>query len=253
MKSPVATCPVLGVTRPTPCFRKRLTPSFRFWKQIACALLCRLTATTDDAKSPATLKKLWQLSEELLPTKRVGDFNQALMELGAVICTPKQPLYGMSRGRIVPSEGPRPYRRDTCPCAATKAGIRSRDGHRRLAKRRGFPAQRPATGRWGEMWEFPRVEVQPGQSPEDAAAALLDDLGFEVNIEHEVATIRHGVTRLWITLVCLEGRYRKGTFRPGRYLRGEWLAPAQLADYPVSTPQRRLATIVQQDRPRLLF
>ena len=95
-------------------------------------LLCRLTATTDEAKSPATLKKLWQLSEELLPTKRIGDFNQALMELGAVVCTPKQPRCSeCPLAGLVPSEGPRPHRRDTCRSAATKARIRSRDRDRR--------------------------------------------------------------------------------------------------------------------------
>ena len=54
-------------------------------------LLSRLSGYTDDVTSGSGQKQLWAISEMLLPRKRVGTFNQALMELGALVCTPRQP------------------------------------------------------------------------------------------------------------------------------------------------------------------
>ncbi len=217
-------------------------------------LLCRLFAIADDPKGPATLKVLWRLAEDVLPNKRVGDFNQALMELGAVICSPNLPrceecplaslCQAKARNRVaeIPMRAARPKVEDVRETAV-------------VMWRKGavFLVQRPATGRWASMWEFPRTEVRPGQIPEDAVRTLMSDLGFEVSIDNELTTIRHSVTRFRIALICLEGKYRTGRFRPGVYPRGDWVAPASLADYPVSRPQRTLATFLQSERERPLF
>lgn len=217
-------------------------------------LLCRVSANTGDPRRPATLKELWHFAETLLPNQRVGDFNQALMELGALICTPRQPacaecpLSRLCQAKaqgltdVIPVHAPRPKIEEVRETAV----VLWRDGNI-------FLVQRPATGRWAEMWEFPRIAVAPTQSPEEAAASLMRDSGFEVDIDHQLTTIRHGVTRFRITLVCWEGRHRQGTFRPGLYPRGEWMAPARLAEYPVSSPQRKLAMLVQMKRERPLF
>jgi len=57
-------------------------------------------------------------------------------------------------------------------------------------------------------------------------------------------TIRHGVTRYRITLTCVEAMLRRGTFRSSFYANAHWLAPGRLGEYPVSAPQRRLASVI---------
>ena len=205
-------------------------------------LLCRLFAIDDDPKSTATQKRLWRLAEDVLPAKRVGDFNQALMELGALVCTPAEPkcaecpLAGEClafRGGLtdrIPRKSVRPTIEQVREVAVV---IRKKDDM--------LLVQRPAEGRWAEMWEFPRAEVAEGQTPESAAAELFGALGIVAALGEPIRTIRHGVTRFRITLTCLAAEFRSGRFRPGLYPRGVWLKPAQLAEYPVSTPQRKLA------------
>ena len=54
-------------------------------------VLCRIDGVRSDPRNPAAREKLWARAEEILPQKRIGDFNSALMELGALICTPRSP------------------------------------------------------------------------------------------------------------------------------------------------------------------
>jgi len=67
-------------------------------------------------------------------------------------------------------------------------------------------------------------------------------------------TIKHGVTRFAITLACVEAHHRGGSFTPGFYAAAKWLLPAELTDYPVSSPQRKLMTeLAKITRQKRLF
>lgn len=54
-------------------------------------------------------------------------------------------------------------------------------------------------------------------------------------------TIRHGITRYKVTLVCFEANYLKGRFRAGHYPEARWVRPDELSEYPISSPQRKIA------------
>jgi A/G-specific adenine glycosylase len=115
-------------------------------------------------------------------------------------------------------------------------------------------AQRPPQGRWAEMWEFPHGELRKLELHEQAAVRILAELtALEVDLGGELMTIRHGVTRYRITLVCLEGVYRAGAFASPFYSRAEWTLPRQLQDLPISAPQRLLARSLLGPCQRRLF
>ena len=209
-------------------------------------LLCRLAAVPGDPKSTANQRRLWRLAEKLLPDARVGEFNQALMELGALVCSPRNPKCGecpltefcraKSRGLI-----------DKIP----PAGKRKRIEHVRevaivvFRKDRVLLVQRPVGGRWAEMWEFPRGEVARGQTDATAAVALLAKLGIVADLGDELLTLVHAVTRFRITLVCRLADFRSGRVQRGLYPNAEWVDVSRLAEYPVSSPQRRIAKVVE--------
>ena len=65
--------------------------------------------------------------------------------------------------------------------------------------------------------------------------------GVEVEPGDEVVTIRHGVTRYSITLVCVEAELRRGKFASDFYAEAKWVKPSEAAEYPMSTSQRKLA------------
>jgi A/G-specific adenine glycosylase len=219
-------------------------------------VLSRLYGYSEDPRRGPGLRWLWQTAEALLPRTRVGDFNQALMELGALVCTPSQP------------------RCPVCPlaadCAARRRGLQETIPVRPAAAEvvavreaavvvrqdeRVFLARRPAEGRWADMWEFPHGEVAAGETHEAAVGRLLPELtGLTAELGPELLTIRHGVTRFRITMVCFEAHYRIGDFASRFYTEGRWVALGDLPSYPVSSPQRRLArSLAEGRRQRSLF
>jgi A/G-specific adenine glycosylase len=69
----------------------------------------------------------------------------------------------------------------------------------------------------------------------------LAELGLAGSGRGEIATLHHQVTRYRITMVCLDVLYKKGRFSSPKYAQGLWVRPSDLAQYPLSAPQRRLA------------
>ena len=108
---------------------------------------------------------LWETAAAILPQKRVGDFNQALMELGALVCTPAAPRLPElpAEGRVPgPPRGPPGARSRAKPARPATVEVRevcvvARHGGRVLL------ARRPAGGRWANMWEFPRGRPGAGR------------------------------------------------------------------------------------------
>jgi A/G-specific adenine glycosylase len=206
-------------------------------------VLCRFFGRTEDPTRAPLRPWLWKIAEEILPRKRVGEFNQALMELGSLVCTPTSPRCGECPLRtkcvahreglqeVIPFRPPPPKVVDV-----HEAAVVLRQGKRVLL------VQRPPTGRWANLWEFPHGELVEKETYDQAALRLLKGLtGLEGEIGPEVLTIRHGVTRFRITMVCFEARRKRGRFRSDFYQQAKWLEPGELASYPVSAPQRRLA------------
>jgi A/G-specific adenine glycosylase len=220
-------------------------------------VLCRLFGRRDDPRRGPGQRWLWQTAEEFLPQKHVGDFNQALMELGALVCTPTAPQCAR------------------CPladdCVARRLGLQEQipmkskppqmtEVHESaIVLRRGdevFLVQRPETAnRWANLWEFPHGPLTPAETHEQAAQRLILELtGMKAELGSELLTLRHGITRFRITMVCLEATYVSGLYRSPFYRHGEWVHPEQLVSFPVSAPQRRLAReLTKPDRQGRLF
>ncbi len=187
-------------------------------------VLCRLLAIKDDPRNGQVRRRLWEAAATLLPTKHVAQFNQALMELGALVCTPSRPAC------------------DACPlarrCAARLRGIEqeipalarqatpTRERHVAVVVRRGprvLLVQRPAQGRWANFWEFPHTLVANGETDIHAAGRVAAELGLKTTLDGPLTTISHSVTRYRITLVCLLARYRAGRLKPTSHINARWL------------------------------
>ncbi|RUO64916.1 A/G-specific adenine glycosylase [Idiomarina ramblicola] len=107
----------------------------------------------------SVLKELWQLTEQLTPEKESGAYNQAMMDIGAMICTRTKPLCeecpvnntcsAKANETIAQYPGKKPKK--TKPVKATHMLIFRHNGHFLLEKR-------PQTGIWGGLWCFPQSD-----------------------------------------------------------------------------------------------
>jgi A/G-specific adenine glycosylase len=178
------------------------------------------------------------------------------MELGALVCTPTAPA--CTGCPLAPRCAARQQgRQEQIPArAAPPATTFVRESA--VVVRRGgkvLLVQRPSTGRWAELWEFPHGPLEADETHEQATVRLARDLaGLEIVPGPELITIKHGITRYQITLVCFEAEHAAGEFRPGFYVAAEWVAPTDMTGYPVSAPQRRLArALAEPGQQRRLF
>lgn len=158
-------------------------------------VMARITANEGDIADRLVKQDIGELVEQLLPEERVGDFNQALMELGATVCLPNG----------APKCG-------ECPvqslCEATKQGIqlelpiKAKKKERRIELKTIFIIeykdkiairQRPDEGLLSSLWEFPNAEGH--LSMEECQKKLLD-WGIEASAIHSLKSSKHIFTHL---------------------------------------------------------
>jgi A/G-specific adenine glycosylase len=219
-------------------------------------VLSRLFGYRGDPRGGEGRAWVWSAAEAVLPAKRCGDFNQALMELGALVCSPASPACGKcplagrcEAKRLGLRESIPPKKKPKEITAVSEVGVVIRDGPKVLLCRR--PAD---AGRWQNMWEVPHAARAAGEDLPGAAVRVAKELtGLDVAVGAELLTIKHGVTRYAITLACVEAEATGGAFAPGAYAEAKWLAPAELAEYPVGSPQRKLMTALAKRRQGRLF
>ncbi len=218
-------------------------------------VLSRLFGRTEDPRQGPARRWLWQAAEDILPQKNVGAFNQAIMELGALLCTPTAPRCDgcpLAERCLARQSG----QQESIPARAAPPEIVSVREIAVVLRRRDevFLARRPQGGRWAGLWEFPKGPIDEGEPHEKAIERLLHErTTMRARSGAELLTIRHAVTRYRVVLTCYDAEYLDGDFASDFYVEGRWLSPKSLVDYPVSSPQRRLAThlLAPNPEPRL--
>ena len=217
-------------------------------------VLTRLLGYRGDPREGEGKNWVWAAARQFVPNKRAGDYNQGLMELGAVVCgvteptCPACPLSAMCVANREQLQDAIPPKKATkVMTEVAEIGVVIRQGSRVLLCRR--PAN---AGRWQNLWEIPHAERQPGESIETAAIRIARELtGMEIMVGSELTTIKHTVTRYSITLVCVEASYRSGELGPGFYTEARWVEPSELGGFPVSSPQRKLMTRIASSQRQL--
>jgi A/G-specific adenine glycosylase len=207
-------------------------------------VLSRLSAFRGETTSTAGQKFLWSAAERLLPGRRCGTFNQALMELGSEICTPKFPACDRCPlARLCPTR--ELGLQETIPAAkkakryeeVTEAAVVIRRGGRVLLRQ----CQRGE--RWAGLWDFPRFSV-PGALNGQLARHVREQTcaltGITISRATELATLKHGVTRYRITLEVFTAAAASS-----RIKQGAWVALADLGNYPLSTTGRKIARLLE--------
>jgi A/G-specific adenine glycosylase len=198
-------------------------------------VLARHFAVTGFPGAPAVERALWQLAESLVPARDNATYLQGLMDLGATVCTARNPqcsrcpvrrtCRACATDRVAELPAPRPRRR--VPTRRTTMLILRRGGEVLLERR-------PSVGVWGGLWSFP--EVRRG---DDAVAAGAQRYGCEVAGLTRLGSLRHGFTHFTLEItpiVASVRRLRPRAAQPGVV----WLPIEEALGAAVPVPVRKL-------------
>ena len=205
-------------------------------------VLARLAAIGGDLRAPRTWRRLQQMADALLARESPGDWNQAMMELGEVVCTPQIPRCGacpVARSCLARIEGltaeiPAP-RKKRAPVSIRIAAaiLLDPEGRTLLVK---DPGAHDGV-LFSRMWQFPAIEVARDPQAE-LAEHLRATLGLGELLLEPLAAARHGVTFRNITLLPFLARVLKLP----KLARSRILPLARLGQVPVSSATRKIAT-----------
>jgi len=216
-------------------------------------VLARACAVRIPARSSAGEHALWQLARDHLPPGRAGDYNQALMDLGATVCTPRSPncllcpLMELCQARALglqeelPILAPHP----TVPHLTVSAAVIERAGRLLIARR-------PAHELLGGMWEFPGGTLEAGETPAAAAVReITEELGAAILVGEPVGVYQHAYTHFKVTLHAFRCRLAAGSPEPQALEASElrWVLPEELAHFPMGKIDRQIARRLTQAAP----
>lgn len=209
-------------------------------------LFARLVGYRGDPTKSAGQKILWSVAEDILPRLQVSLFNQALMELGSLICTPSDPkcencpVASLCEARAAGLQ-------DVIPPPAVKQKFTSVREAAVIIRKNGHILVRQCgeKERWAGLWDFPRFEIT-GEGPlfvsKEIQTKVRDLTGITAEPGGLLTTIKHGVTRYRITLDCYAAQYRSGRVSAHKNVR--WIRVKELSNLPLSTTGRKLANLV---------
>lgn len=208
-------------------------------------VLARLFDVSEPARSPAGEKRLWDLAAANLPAGQASDYNQALMDLGATICTPRAPqcsdcpLRVMCQSAALGVQEQRPVltAKSPIPHYTVTAGVIRRQG-------RVLITQRPPQGLLGGMWEFPGGKINPGEDLESCLKReLCEELGVEIDVGESLGTYRHAYTHFRVTLFAFCCQLNGGNLPRALQVHDlRWVEPSELNSYPMGKIDRQIAT-----------
>jgi A/G-specific adenine glycosylase len=203
-------------------------------------VLARIFALECDVRTPKGSREVWRLAAELVPESHPGVYNEALMELGATVCTPGQPrcdacpVAAMCEARERGLEATLPIaKKKKPPREVDLVALVSRKGARVLLGRR------RTGGLFGGLWEPPMIELEPKKRPEPVFRALFGTtlVGLSM-LGEQTHVLTHRKLRIRIATARLAGEPSLADAAP--YERLEWRASSELASLGMSSLARKI-------------
>jgi A/G-specific adenine glycosylase len=196
-------------------------------------VFARVYALREDIRQLKTKSKIGNLAALNLPNGRAGEFNEALMELGATVCTPKNPqcstcplcqdCFALQQNDVssYPFKSPKPK----IPHHEIAIGIVQR-GEQVLI------ALRPPSGLLGNLWEFPGGKKEGHESLVDCCKREVEEeTGLRVEVGERIAIVKHTYTHFKITLHAFLCAYRSGEAHPKSSQEIRWVKIHELEQF----------------------
>ncbi len=209
-------------------------------------VLARLLEIREEIKSPAVQRQLWDEAAALARGPAPGDLNQALMELGATVCTPKSPDCKACplRRRCAGLAAGDP---ESLPVKTKKPKPRAVEAVTGWLVRRGkvLAVRRPPHGLLGGLWELPGGDLA---KKEDPAAGMLralhEAIGLRSAAVERLGSVEHLFTHRRLRLHVFRCDTPVGRVRLDGFDAHRWVAPTALAQLPHGAPTRKALALL---------
>ena len=214
-------------------------------------VLSRLFAFGGDTRSSAGKKQMQTWADALLVNGRAGEFNEAMMELGALVCLPKSPrcpecpMKGVcvAFAENAPEKFPAMKKKKKVPHIVVGAAV--------TLNRKGevLIAQRKQDDMLGGMWEFPGGKQESGETIEECIARELEEeLGIKTAVREFFMTVRHAYSHFTMTMHVYCTKIISGRPRPIHCADYAWVKIPDLEKYAYSKADLMVVEKLQQGR-----
>jgi A/G-specific adenine glycosylase len=213
-------------------------------------VVSRFIGLEGDPGETETVKTLWETAGRIIPPGKAALFNEALMELGALVCSPKKPAC------------------PECPIKSACEGYKSGDPERFPLKRptkktphydvaaavirnkgKILITQRPERGLLGGLWEFPGGKKEPGETLEECLKReIQEELNIEIQIGEKFFEVRHAYTHFRITLHCFFCKKIKGRLTPLEVKAFQWITYEELDHFPFPRADQKVIEYLKESR-----
>jgi A/G-specific adenine glycosylase len=212
-------------------------------------LYSRLLLFRGDPSSKAGQDQLWHFAEAILPEVGSSDVNQALMELGSLVCTPRHPRCDKCPLRSLCPTHSRQLQSEIPAAKVSKSYESVHEIVVVIRNQRKVLLRQSRTGeRWAGLWDFPRFPM-PTPCNAQHQARLITEVreltGLTVRPGQRLTVFKHSVTRFRITLECHEAERLSGRLKHLSGIPLKWVAPEELSEFPLNQTARKLARLIQ--------
>jgi A/G-specific adenine glycosylase len=223
--------------------------SIAFQKQYAVVdgnvirVLSRYYGIRDDIRKSATKNRIQELADDLIPEESPGDFNQAVMELGAMVCTPQNPSCNecplsvdciaakSAQTDVIPYKSPA----KRVPHHQIAVGLILNNNNQLLI------ALRPNDSMLGGLWEFPGGKQEKDETlQETTARELKEELGIDVEVYSKFQDLRHAYSHFKITMHAFWCRIKNGDPEPKSSQQIKWVSLDDIDEFPFPKANKTL-------------
>ncbi|MFZ0390224.1 MAG: A/G-specific adenine glycosylase [Calditrichia bacterium] len=213
-------------------------------------VLARLLLLDLPVNQTSVQKGFAEKADHLLDKNNPGQYNQAIMELGAVICRPKNPAcpecpvkaFCLAFRQNRQAEFPKRTAKAKTPEYHIAAGVVQRDGKLLITRR-------ADAGLLGGLWEFPGGKVKEGETAAEACRReILEETGISVHVKSKLIRIRHAYTHFRIMMDVFVCSFHSGKVRLAGPVDYRWIKPEELDDYPFPGANHKFIPLLRNEQ-----
>lgn len=206
-------------------------------------VLARVMDYPDAVNTPSGEKDLWKIAEMLLPQGHAGEYNQAMMDFGAVLCTPHNPdcpncpVQSLCKAYQKSVQLERPVRKEKPPVPTLQVAA--------AVIHRGdtvLIARRPSKGLLGGLWEFPGGKLENGETlPQALQREIQEELQAFIDVEQEMGEYHHAYTHFKVNLTAFFASLENSEPVPLEASEIRWVKIDELRDFPMGKIDRSIS------------